>query len=255
MSKSSPAVGYGQPPEHSRFKKGRSGNPAGRPRKKKSPQRYSVTGPSLYDMVLIEASRPIQIQENGQVVELPMIQAVIRSLGVSAVKGSHRSQITLANLVKSAQDKEYEDRFDLFKTFYEYKRHWEEEFARCDATGVPRPDPVPHPHDIQINHRTMEVIFNGPETPDDKRKWDEGEIRIQQSIKEVAELQNIKEEASDARVREIVEADIEDEKYLLEVIRCTYPSEDIRRKPDFNLSAWRKVKLDRLKVRKKEMSR
>jgi hypothetical protein len=52
----------------------------------------------LADLIMQEAYRPIQIRENGKLEELPMIQAVLRSLGVAAVKGSHRAQLAITSL-------------------------------------------------------------------------------------------------------------------------------------------------------------
>jgi hypothetical protein len=43
-------IGYGKPPEHTRFRPGQSGNPAGRPRAAAHPNRQcAVTvGPAIY---------------------------------------------------------------------------------------------------------------------------------------------------------------------------------------------------------------
>jgi hypothetical protein len=57
------------------------------------------------DMILFEAIRPVQIRENDKVVELPMIQAILRSLSVSALKGSHRAQIAVAKMVQATQER------------------------------------------------------------------------------------------------------------------------------------------------------
>ena len=60
-------VGYRQPPVEYRFKKGKSGNPRGRPRKNKnSGERPAdpVLTHHLADLVLAEAIRPIQVREN-----------------------------------------------------------------------------------------------------------------------------------------------------------------------------------------------
>lgn len=164
-------VGYGAPPVQHRFQKGRSGNPRGRPRKVHSerPKVDALLTHHLADLVLAEAIRPIQIRENDQIIELPLIQAVVRSLGVAALKGSHRAQIAITSMVKAVQDKSLEERSFVFKAALAYKDSWEEAFKLADARGEPRPEPVPHPHEISIDSRTLLVTYNGPETPDEKR--------------------------------------------------------------------------------------
>lgn len=232
-------VGYGAPPVQHRFQKGRSGNPRGRPRKVHSerPKVDALLTHHLADLVLAEAIRPIQIRENDQIIELPLIQAVVRSLGVAALKGSHRAQIAITSMVKAVQDKSLEERSFVFKAALAYKDSWEEAFKLADARGEPRPEPVPHPHEISIDSRTLLVTYNGPETPDEKKEWDRLHDRRAIALEEVADLKKLLKRKS--RHSDFYREEMEREQRMADMIGAILPDEKTRRTPGFNMKRWR----------------
>ncbi len=74
-------VGYGKPPQHSRFKKGRSGNPRGRPKRSESFAR-------LAQRTLNER---IAIKENGERRVISKLEAVLKQLINKAATGDARA--------------------------------------------------------------------------------------------------------------------------------------------------------------------
>jgi Family of unknown function (DUF5681) len=74
-------VGYGRPPAATRFQKGQSGNPKGRPKGRKS------VGKILRDAL----HRTIEVRDADRVRTMSKIEAVIEVTLNKALKGDHRS--------------------------------------------------------------------------------------------------------------------------------------------------------------------
>jgi hypothetical protein len=78
-------VGYKRPPKHTRFKKGQSGNPKGRPRKNNL---GLGAGRSANRLALQEADRRITLTDASGPSEITAIEAVIRKQLATALKGN-----------------------------------------------------------------------------------------------------------------------------------------------------------------------
>jgi hypothetical protein len=96
-TKSAPGkVGYGNPPRHTRFRKGQSGNPGGRP--PRDPARR------LKALTLQQAYRGVVIMENGRAEPVTAIEAVLRSQIELATKGNIQAQRAILAAVKKIED-------------------------------------------------------------------------------------------------------------------------------------------------------
>jgi len=180
MAKSDPKgeyeVGYGKPPAAHRFQKGQSGNPKGRTkgsRNKVPPGQGPDFGTQPANrMLLEEAYRTISVREGEKTTALPVIKAVFRSLGVSAMKGNRLAQATMAEMVRGIEDEDRKLKVDHYATAVEYKYGWEQAIEHARKHGLPEPAPLPHPSDVIIDTRTAEVRYAGPITPEEKASWD-----------------------------------------------------------------------------------
>lgn len=167
-------VGYGSPPVEHRFRKGQSGNPNGRPRgsKAKRSEAFDPAHRPTARLILEEAYRPVTIREGQEILEIPAIQAVMRAMGVSAMKGNRLAQKTLAEIVQRVEEAEVQSRMDSLESFLTYKLEWTKEIERCEKAGLSAPAPLPHPDDVILDFRKGTVNVRGPLTKEEKMDWD-----------------------------------------------------------------------------------
>ena len=134
-------------------------------------------------MLLEEAYRTIVVREGEKTIELPVIKAVFRSLGVAAMKGNRLAQTTMAELVRGIEEEDRQARTSHFEAACEYKWGWEKAIEDARERGLPEPTPLPHPADVIVDIRRAEVRYEGPITPEEKQSWD----RLLEFLDEVQE--------------------------------------------------------------------
>jgi Family of unknown function (DUF5681) len=84
-------VGYAKPPKHTRFTKGRSGNPKGRPTGSKN----------LATMMIEELTQPVAIVENGKRTKIPKIRAAVRQALNRAMVGDFKALQQIVIMLRS----------------------------------------------------------------------------------------------------------------------------------------------------------
>jgi ribosomal protein L17 len=93
------AVGYRKPPLHTRFQKGRSGNPSGKQRTSEPERAKSLVRQEVY--------RLLSVRDSGKLKRIPALRAVIRRLVAAAAQGNLAAQRAL---LKNIQEIEAEHR-------------------------------------------------------------------------------------------------------------------------------------------------
>ena len=88
-------VGYCNPPERTRFKKGQSGNPQGRPK-------GALSMATVLERTLRER---VVINENGRRKTITKLEAAIKQLSNKAASGELKALQLLSALVRSAEDR------------------------------------------------------------------------------------------------------------------------------------------------------
>ena len=163
-------VGYAKPPLETRFRKGQSGNPKGRPRGAKNRGNPIREDERLQAIILEEAYRTVTINDAKGRVTIPMAQAVMRSLAVNAAKGLQRSQRLFTELVASVENSRRELNNQFLEAAINYKVEWERELARRARLGIVGEDPLPHPDHVIIDMSEGTAHIRGPATKEEKRE-------------------------------------------------------------------------------------
>ena len=83
-------VGYGKPPTKNKFKKGKSGNPKGRPKKELD----------LQKLFIAELKSPMTISESGKKKKVSKLEALTKSIIVHAVQGDKNYAKFVLDLIK-----------------------------------------------------------------------------------------------------------------------------------------------------------
>jgi hypothetical protein len=197
-------VGYGRPPAGTRFRKGQSGNPSGRPKgaRNKLPGLHEER---LKDIVLAEAYRGIKVNDGDRQVTVPMADAIVRSMALKAAKGDHRSQKLFADMLNRTEASRRSLHDTWLDNAFEYKIQWDRELERRARLGIKAPEPLPHPDDIEINLGTGTVSFRGPVSKEQLAAWLWLAERRDAADEEIRSLREDLAKEKDRRTRRSIE--------------------------------------------------
>ncbi len=127
----------------------------------------------LKQIILKEAYRSIEIEEDGRPLTLTMVQAVVRGLATAAVNGKLHAQALFIKLVATVEQQNQELYRDFFDAMIDYKIKWKKELARREKLGLKLPDPAPHPDHVVVDMIKGTAHVDGPWTSEEKALLDE----------------------------------------------------------------------------------
>jgi hypothetical protein len=136
-------VGYKNPPSNTRFKKGESGNPNGRPKKPEPATAVKASG-----LVLKEADKLVQVRVGDKIEEITMEEALLRSEMKTAVNGNPLAQKHTLDRIRHARQQRCTEIAEDLGSWRGLvgKLRWV--FAEYEVRNLPPPDIWPHPDDV-----------------------------------------------------------------------------------------------------------
>jgi Family of unknown function (DUF5681) len=141
-------------------------------------------------LAIEEAYRLITIREGDRTERIPVIQAILRKVAVAAANGNIRAQQNYLNLLIGAETARREASTQMLKIAIDYKEHWHHVLAERARKGTTGPEPVPHPDEVIIDHRTGEVRIEGPvleEQREARNRLRDMRPHCEQTLKEINE--------------------------------------------------------------------
>ena len=150
------------PATGTRFRKGQSGNPKGRPRKVApvDDPRPCHAEASMYEMVRGEAYRPVRVRNGRRSVEMSAICAGLREMSLKAAKGNRLALSALMQLMLQTEALEAKraeaspvrrsEPTPEVAAAEEYKDVWSRVLVEAAGIGATLDPPGPHPDEVTI---------------------------------------------------------------------------------------------------------
>jgi hypothetical protein len=166
------SVGYGHPPKHTRYKKGTSGNPSGRPKGSKNKMQFGNR--KLDKSILKQAELLVRVNGKNGAEHVSLLEAMIRSMMLSAAQGKLGFQkLSLAMIDKAEERKAQEDQDNIeFVIRVNKENNLKRERALALKDFERAESILPLEEHLGIDPVTLEIMLTGPCDADEKALWD-----------------------------------------------------------------------------------
>jgi hypothetical protein len=91
------SVGFGKPPSDSKFRKGRSGNPGGRPKGAKS----------LASLLMESVNEQVTVTESGRRKQITKLEATTKQLANKAAQGDQRAAKLIFDMIQLLENRSH----------------------------------------------------------------------------------------------------------------------------------------------------
>lgn len=171
-------IGYGKPPRYTRFRKGQSGNPKGRPKKKVIAE--EIPDSDYDDAMRRIVNRKMKVTVDGKQQELAAFEAVALKQQADALRGSVTAQreflrakerLDARDMERKKQgeakaklqaEEEEQAREQHYHDFVKLHALQVKVYDDAEANGCDPVPEYPHPDDFRFDHAAKTVTIDGP---------------------------------------------------------------------------------------------
>lgn len=160
--------GYGRPPRYTRFPKGRSGNPRGRPRKQRPEADLPADCP-ISRIILMVGNQKLPGKVAGRTREMTYIEALLQKQVRLAIGGNHNAQRDFLHALRLAEKEQaaylarkHEEQQREFDLAVQWRQDLMKIWAQAERRGGEPDDPWPHPDDVLLDHGKLTWRIRGP---------------------------------------------------------------------------------------------